>query len=319
VINGINSGSTLTVNYDGASPVATILGGNGTNNAPTDVEDTLWPGVNGKPATFGAGDGNPYSGNGGSLIFNDSGSGSPKAEFSLNTSTTVGGGVNDLVVVTGDFNGNLAQVLINPLTPLTVGSPYTIMTYTGTRITPSLNNSGIAVVGAYQPTRYTFSLDFTTTHVVKLNVLTGAGNLVWNNAGNTAVWSTNAADANWFNGVSNDQFFQLDSVTFDDSIITAGNSTTTVNIGTTNLIPGSVTVNSSTNYTFQGAGSIGGATSLVKKGTSTLTIKNTNSFTGTISVYGGNLVVTNSVNASVSSVLITNGTAIVGNSLALGD
>src|SRR5262249_8819233 len=151
----------------------------------------------------------------GALVFGYNNQGVPKAIFSLSSNpAVVGGGVNDLVTVSGDFNGNfVGQIKINPLAPLSTNSPYTILTYRGMK--DGNFNGTIGVVDALQPSRYTFSADYSTAHTVKLNVLTAAGNLVWNNNATTGIWSTNSADANWFNGVASDQFDQLDSVTFN--------------------------------------------------------------------------------------------------------
>src|SRR5207244_1767625 len=73
------------------------------------------------------------------------------------------------------------------------------------------------------------------------------------------------------------------------------------------LEPSSVTVsNGSTAYTFSGAGNIGGATSLLKSGTGTLTISNSNSYSGGTVISSGRIVLTN------SNALSTTGTASLG-------
>jgi fibronectin-binding autotransporter adhesin len=280
-------------------------------------------------------------GDGGSsaLTFGTYGQGAPKAEFSLSTSTTAGGGVNDLVAVNGDFGGSGARVYINPLSPLTVGTPYTLITVTGAGANSGVFSSTVNVVPALQPSRYTFSLDqgSTDSHKILLTVTAGAGNLVWNNAASTGIWDTNNS-VNWSNTVTlaNDKFLQLDSVTFNDSI---GNGVTAINVGVTNLQPGIVTVNSGTNYTFYGLGSIGGSASLVKQGSGTLTISNANSFTGTVTVQGGTLAANvnnalgsasairvyggalqiNAVNSLIGPVLVTNGMLLMNAVGGLGD
>src|SRR6185437_723622 len=52
---------------------------------------------------------------------------------------------------------------------------------------------------------------------------------------------------------------------------------------------GSVMVNSGTNYTFYGSGSISRSASIVKDGSGTLTISNANTFTGTVTINAGTL------------------------------
>jgi fibronectin-binding autotransporter adhesin len=323
LFKGISSGSQLTENISAAFPLVSgivVVGGRGTNGAPVDIEDVLWPGVAGTPATFGAGDGvSEYAGDsnaGGALVFGYSGQGVPEAIFSLGSSTTAGGGVNDLIRVRGDFNGNSAKVKINPLASLSTSSPYTLVTYSGNKL--GSFSSTIGVVDSLQPTRYSFSLTYDTANKqVLLNVLTGAGNLVWNNNSANGLWDTNSI--NWLNtGTSaNDQFYQLDAVTFNDSI---GGSAATVTLNTTNLLPASVTVNnSSVAYTFAGTGSIGGPVGLLKQGSGTLTISNANSFTGAVTVQGGTLAANaNNALGGASTVTVQGGTLLAATAAALG-
>ena len=95
---------------------------------------------------------------------------------------------------------------------------------------------------------------------------------------------------------------------------TAPASATTINISNT-VNPLSVTVNSSTrNYTFQGSGGIGGGGSLIKSGSSTLTILNNNTYTGTTTINAGTIQVGNgSASGSLGSGAITNNGSLVYN------
>jgi fibronectin-binding autotransporter adhesin len=97
--------------------------------------------------------------------------------FDLTNSTAVGGGTNDLVVVTGDLDAGLGTIRINPLAPLVSGT-YRLMEYTGTETLPF---SG-GVVGLN--TRDTATLDETTPGQVNLIVTAGAAQeLAWNPGG----------------------------------------------------------------------------------------------------------------------------------------
>jgi autotransporter-associated beta strand protein len=312
VLNSINNNpgpaNIITVGPSVSLPGTATLGGNGTNAATMDVEDVLWPGAGGKPGTLGIGDGqgDPYNGDGNSgLQFGYAGS-TGKAIFSLNNDTTVGNGINDLIKINGDLQGGGARVWVNPLTPLSGGNTYTIVQYSGIR-----NGDFFTTVTntATQPNRYAFTLSYSGSspnNIVQLNVLAGAATLQWNNFQANGIWDlTNSFT--WHNtvGNTNDYFAQQDSVIFDDSI---GNAGTTVNLTTTNL-PYSVTVNSASNYTFTGAGKIGGAVGITKMGTGTLLINNTNDYTGITLITNGILQVANA--SAVGS--FTGGAVIVTN------
>src|SRR5581483_3530267 len=264
ILNTINNNggqaNQLTENISLTAGFTTTLGGNGTNSALVDIEDTLWPGVAGHPATFGAGDGvNTYNGDGsGALAFGDLGN-TAKAIFSLNTDTTVGSGVNDLVTVNGDFDGGNAHVLINPLSPLNAGSTYTLVRYTGVMNLGFF--SSVSVLPSLQPSRYAFHLDTTTPGLIQLDVTSGTGSLVWNNAQANGIWDlTN--NFNWFNtlGGTNDYFAQQDSVTFDDSLAGPSNAVTIASA----VAPGSITVDTTNIYSLAGQGKITGSAGLTK-------------------------------------------------------
>lgn len=315
VLNITNNNTTdiLTVNgSQTASPVPVVVGGNGTFRGAADIEDTLWPGVSGKPSTLNIGSGSdwvdPTTGNDafGALALGGLG-GSGKAIFSLNTAATTGSGVNDFVTVNGNLNPNFGSVLVNPLSPLTAGNTYTLVTYSGSLV----STFGSAnVLSSLRPSRYQFSLT-QGSGVVSLTVNTGPGALKWNNAATTGIWDlTNSV--NWLNtvGGTNDYFAQLDTVTFDDTYL-AG-PTNSVTVGAT-VMPGSITVNTANTYTFSGSGKITGSTGLEKDGTGALSVGNTgNDFAGSTAINAGSLVVNaaNALGSTASSVTVASGATL---------
>ena len=118
---------------------------------------------------------------------------------------------------------------------------------------------------------------------VTLNITTASiANLVW--SGGDGIWQTNGG-FNWNSGTA--QYTEYasgigDVVSFDDS-----GPGGTVTIGS-QVKPGSTTVNiSGSFYTFSGSGAIGGTNGIAMLGTSTLTILNTNNFTGPVTISGG--------------------------------
>ena len=143
-------------------------------------------------------------------------------------------------------------------------SVVTVLNHGGTAATPA----NFALVNA---ANYRTSIFAVNAGNVTLDL--GRKDLTW--AGTTANWEIAGANVDWNAGVDN--FFSGDGVTFNDS---NGTNSTIALTGT--LSPSAVIVNSDTNqFTFTGsAGNVlGGGTSLLKDGTSTLTINAPNTYT----------------------------------------
>jgi autotransporter-associated beta strand protein len=113
--------------------------------------------------------------------------------------------------------------------------------------------------------------------------LTWKGNLA------SGLWDS-AYTQNWNNhttSLSTDVYRISDNVTFDDTA-----STFSVLL-TTQVSPGSVTVNAVHNYTFTGNGGITGTAALTKSGAGALTLSTANAYTGGTSVTAGLLIAAN--------------------------
>jgi autotransporter-associated beta strand protein len=213
--------------------------------------------------------------------------GGSSLRFDLRNTTTVGAGVNDLIAVSGNLTlptgTDTVAVNVTGLNgPLAAGN-YTLLTYGGT-----LSGGGAANLAA--PTglavgRSTYSYDTTSVPgSVLLVVGGGAANLTWVGNGTTNPWDNSTTGV--FTGGSPDQFFDGDVVNFTDSGAANGN----VNLAGS-LAPFAANVNSSADYTFAGTGAISGNAQVNKAGTGTLTIQNTNTYTGVTTLNGGTLVV----------------------------
>lgn len=272
----LNSSSTKTI-ADGATFDVTAVGGltllsghvlSGSGTVIGSVNDgngTIQPGTSAGTLTI---NGDLALGGGGTL------------DFELANVTTVGGGVNDLIQV----NGNVS---VNDFAPTPVkftflnGAPttgqYTLIKYTGTL-------TGDPSVAFTAPAGYTATFSHNVVaKEVRVSFTVPAQNLVWEGgAGNQ--WDLNTASTEWFNGTVNTNFYQLDTVTFDDSRTTVN---TSVSIAAA-VTPQSVLVNSTNDYTFaDGGGKLTGNTSITKQNTNTLTVSTANDFTGPINVQGG--------------------------------
>lgn len=138
----------------------------------------------------------------------------------------------------------------------------------------------------------------TANNSIDLNI-TGVNVPVWDGlaGGNWDIGVT----TNWLNlGTGLPTFYGNSTpVTFNDS----ATGTTTVNLVTA-VTPASVTVsNSVLAYTLEGTGSINGNIGLLKEGTGTMAILNTNGYTGPTVITGGTLSVTNLANGNSASAI----------------
>jgi autotransporter-associated beta strand protein len=121
--------------------------------------------------------------------------------------------------------------------------------------------------------------------------------LVWTGSASSA-WDTTTT--NWLNGITPTAYADGDSVLFNNS------GTSTSVIINSAVSPGSVTfTNSTINYTISGNSGISGSASLVKTGSGSLTLNNTN-------YYSGGTIISN------SSIIVPNGAANIVNDGAWG-
>jgi autotransporter-associated beta strand protein len=205
-------------------------------------------------------------------------------DVKLGSSTTVGGGVNDLLVVRGNLTINPnAFVNVLPMQGLAAGT-YVIVTYSGT-LTGSFTNT----IGGL--TRYGFTLDYSTPGQIKLNVSGSNANLTYTGVTNN-VAATNwdvLTTANWTNSgtLLADTFREGDAVTFNDTT-----RNTNIVLSTT-LYPASITFSGNTNWSVTGTGSgrISGGTGITKNGNGTVLLAAGlgfgNDYTGPVQINGG--------------------------------
>jgi len=279
-----------------SSLAGTTLAGSGKANGLVDVGGAFYPGGVSAAGTFSAAGGLTLE------------SGGP-VTMDLAPTLGIGGGTNDLVVVTGDLTVNGNNITINPLVGTLATGNYTLFTYTGNLI----GSFGTAATVAQS--RYGFTIDTSTAHQVKLIVSGVANTLAWNNGANNGQWDVQSS-ANWSNLTTHveDQFYAADIVLLDDRILTAPNPTTNLVIASGQVVaPSVMTNNSSANYSISGAGKISGSASIVKLGNSTLTISNTNDFTGNFTVASGTVQLSGLTTAAGAP----NGTLVISNGATL--
>ena len=269
---GLNSNQTLICN-----------GGVVTGSVATASNSVIIPGTDGTAGTATI--------TNGSLTLN----GGSKLRFDLSSSTASG---NDLV----DLNGNLSLNGTIPVNfnfiggPPVLGTPYTIIRYSGTR--PAGGAANFTATG----THYTATFSDATANEIRVT-FSGSASLVWRGNYSPTNWDVGTS-SNWINGAVLDLFLNGDNVAFDN---TATNYVANL-VGT--LAPGSVTVNSTNSFTWAGSGSLGGTGTLTKTNTGTLTINNANTaFTGPIVVSGGTLKlgVNTALGATSAGTTIING------------
>lgn len=174
-----------------------------------------------------------------------------------------------------------------------------------TNATLTLNNVQSGDATSYS-VRVGNSNGVTNSVSASLTLLASGNSLRWGtNANNTGGTWDAGISSSWINTGNNQQsvFNTGDQVLFDDSTGVPTNVTVSGTVS-----PSVITVNSSTNnFTIGGSGSISGAASLVKQGSSTLTVVNPgNNFTGPVTINGGVIYAGNYAFGSVASIRITN-------------
>lgn len=138
------------------------------------------------------------------------------------------------------------------------------------------------VLGFDQPGQVAFLSDAINGQINLVVTPLGTNDLVW--AGTSPNWDVGTSTS-WTDG-SPQVFQQADQVTFNDS----GAAQPDVLL-TGSIIPGSLTVEGTTDYTFAGAGKLIGTAGIQKEGTGTLTISNANVNTGATIIQGGTILV----------------------------
>jgi autotransporter-associated beta strand protein len=236
--------------------------------------------------------------------------------FDLGNTTTVGGGVNDLMTISGnltlDSSSSQIPIFINPLSGTLANGTYTLITYGGS-LTGSASDLVLAGAASGGTTRQSFTLSTATPGQINMLVSGAPASLVWKGDGGGNAWDV-VTTSDWLNGAAADKFFQFDNVTFNDTT-----ANTTVNIGTL-VSPSSIVVDTNQSYTVQGSGTITGATGLTKSGAGTLIVTNsgTNDFTGAVAINGGTLIVgSGGVDGAIGtgSTLTNNGALVINKNL----
>jgi autotransporter-associated beta strand protein len=206
---------------------------------------------------------------------------------------TPGGANNDQVAVLGSLALKATNtILVNPLSGFAAGA-YPVMTYGAAGLTGDVTTN-LKLGGAIADSRYSLLFDANTPSTVTLNVSGGpAANLTWSGDGVGNVWNLHQT-FNWNDsgGANDAKFFNLDTVTFDDT----GSASPAINVVGT-LLPSSVNVNGTKSYTLSGSGKISGGAGLAYGSTGTLIVLTTNDYTGTTAINSGTVQVGNGTTA----------------------
>lgn len=216
-------------------------------------------------------------------------------------------GNNDLIQVAGATTlGSGAVVTPNFLGAVPTSGTYTILSSTG-----GISGSTAGWSVAWPGRGGDLPVSISGNDLVFNAAATTGATIVWQ--GNiSADWDVQAT-SNFLNGGSADQFFNGDDVTFNDTA-----SQFNVNLAE-DVQPLTMTVDSSTDYTFGGVGQIVGFASLTKRGTSTLTINTDNTYTGPTSIEAGTVDIVTNTGALGSGVLtMAGGTLRASNAVTSG-
>lgn len=261
----LNTSTSSTVTFSGASTYSgtTGISGGGVVKLTGSLGATAVT-VNGGSALGG----NGTIGTGGSLTF---------AYGSNLKAGTSGGGLT----VRGDVTlGELTKVGVDVWPDAVASGPIPVLNYTGT-LTGGVANLVIDVPSYYRKAEFAVTPGLITLDIGSKVLVWKGTNVFWDS---TTVQNWGTTDA----GAATDFFFKGDSVVFNDS--GPGGS---VSWGGQNVEPSSVVVDNNTkNYTITVP--ISGACSVIKRGTGSLALSGSDTYTGGTTVEAGRLQITGS-------------------------
>ena len=183
---------------------------------------------------------------------------------------------------------------------LVIAGPVNVLIPDGNPVGTStiLDHGSITGIANLTTNYRNFSFNNTTTET-SMTVGDGLA-LTWSGA-NGSNWDLKNT-VNWKDGGNADQtFYWWDSVTFNE---TGALVQPTVNL-VGELRPAAVTVDSTTDYTFSGTGTLAGPFTLTKNGTGTLNLGGSHTFDGGISILGGTLKPTGNQSLGANGQVIT--------------
>ena len=299
-LGSVAAGGTIVVASNAVFDVSAVTGGYA---QPATKTLAGWGGVNGNVTVFPTGVIDPgTNGSYGTLTFSNSITMTNGAKAAFDLSTNPSGPTNDLIVVTTDLNVSGVSNIIQLTGGGAAGSLHPLFNYYGSF---NGNLTNFIVSG---PSGVLTNIVSSTPKVIAFRIqaaVRAATNVVWVGNGVANNWDTLNA-TNWLNGAALDYFVTGDNALFNAS----GAANPNVNI-VGSVSPASTTVNAATDYSFAGAGSIGGAGGITKTNSGRLTILNTNQFTGGVSIKAGTVSVASLDNDGVSSPLGQSGTISV--------
>lgn len=185
--------------------------------------------------------------------------------FDLSTNPNSG---NDFIEIAGDLDlSGTNTIQISTLNgPLPSSTTYTLIHYSGSLVAGGVTNlslSGAVGTLVHDPFAKTISL------VISGGIRAPTA-VTWIGSAGNSNWDM-LVSSNWLNGSSRDYFVVGDAATFDDT----GATNPLISI-VGSVLPGSTFVNSSSNYTFAGSGTVDGSGGLTKTNSGTLSIQTTN-------------------------------------------
>ena len=316
----INSNAVLTVSANsslGSSSLIQVGSNSYSANAILDVSATPGLKLNSGQTLAGTGAVNGSVTNNGSVLSpGGSGAGTLSIYGNLTLAgatlptdlgsdpTQAGNYVNDYLYVSGDLTlTGVNAIQINPLAPLSTASAYTIVNYSG-----ALTGGAANLKVTCNNPRYTVAVvdPATTANMIQIAISGVPTPIVWKGGKSSTPNVWNHSVTNFYNSSTSayDRFYDGDLVTFDDSAVT-----NIVNVTETNAAGLITLANNTSAYTFVGAGNLSGI--LDKEGSATVTLALSNALAVSyITNNLGTLVVSPTIDSTLSSVLVDNGSGL---------